>query len=198
VTGPTLLTDGDEIVLGATWLLFHTHGAAAQLRAATSAATPSARRAIAVAEAPANPSSGSEVTSHPAAAAPSGQVLAGNPGNRAEAPEVRAQAASGFRLVGSDHDRRTYALPERSVLTVGRDAANDIVVMDATVSGRHAELRWEDTCWVVYDVGSTNGTYVSYGGVPGGERRVQRNALKEDSIVRFGQAAFRLECNSAR
>jgi hypothetical protein len=42
-------------------------------------------------------------------------------------------------------------------------------------------------------VGSTNGTYVSYGGAPGGERRVRRNALTAGSIVRFGEAAFRLE-----
>ena len=108
-------------------------------------------------------------------------------------PEGPAPAAPGFRLVGSDPGQRAYTLPPRSVLTVGRDAANDIVVTDATVSGRHAELRWEGRCWVVCDVGSTNGTYVSYGGAPGGERRVQRNALKEGSIVRFGEAAFRLE-----
>jgi pSer/pThr/pTyr-binding forkhead associated (FHA) protein len=106
---------------------------------------------------------------------------------------VPAPAAPGFRLVGSDPGQRPYALPPRSVLTVGRDAANDMVVTDATVSGRHAELRWEGTRWVVYDLGSTNGTYVSYGGAPGGERRVQRNALKEGSIIRFGQVAFRLE-----
>jgi hypothetical protein len=31
------------------------------------------------------------------------------------------------------------------------------------------------------------------GGAPGDERRVQRNALKDGSIVRFGQVAFRLE-----
>jgi pSer/pThr/pTyr-binding forkhead associated (FHA) protein len=77
--------------------------------------------------------------------------------------------------------------------TRGRDAANDSVITDATVSGRHAELRWEGRCCVVCDVGSTNGTYVSYGGAPGGERRVQRNALKEGSLIRFGQVAFRLE-----
>jgi serine/threonine-protein kinase len=78
-------------------------------------------------------------------------------------------------------------------VTVGRDAANDIVVTDATVSGRHAKLRWEGGCWVVCDVGSTNGTYVSYSGAPGSERRVQRNALKEGSVICFGRVAFRLE-----
>jgi pSer/pThr/pTyr-binding forkhead associated (FHA) protein len=75
----------------------------------------------------------------------------------------------------------------------GRDAANDSVITDATVSGRHAELRWEGRCCVVCDVGSSNGTYASYGGALGGERRVQRNALKEGSLIRFGQVAFHLE-----
>jgi hypothetical protein len=122
--------------------------------------------------------------------APAGLMPTGSPSNRTDVP---APAAPGFRLVGSDPGQRAYTLPPRSVLTVGRDAANDIVITDATVSGRHAELRWEGRCWVVCDVGSTNGTYVSYGGTPGGERRVRRNALKEGSIVRFGEAAFRLE-----
>jgi FHA domain len=125
--------------------------------------------------------------------APAGLMPTGSPTNRTDVPAVPAPAAPGFRLVGSDPDHRAYTLPPRSVLTVGRDAANDIVITDATVSGRHAELRWEGRCWVVCDVGSTNGTYVSYGGAPGTERRVQRNALKEGSIVRFGEAAFRLE-----
>src|SRR5205823_4436383 len=57
VTGPTLLTDGDKIILGATWLLFHTHGTAPQLRAATPAATPIPHHAVAMTGAPANPSS---------------------------------------------------------------------------------------------------------------------------------------------
>jgi hypothetical protein len=130
--------------------------------------------------------------------APAGPMPTGSLSNRTDGPAVPAQAAPGIRLVGSDQGQRAYTLPPRSVLTVGRDAANDIVIPDATVSGRHAALRWEGRCWVVCDVGSTNGTYVSYGGAPGGERRVRRNALKEGSIIRFGQVAFRLEREPAR
>ena len=106
--------------------------------------------------------------------APAGLMPTGSPRNRTEVPEGPAPAAPGFRLVGSDHGHRAYTLPPRSVLTVGRDAANDIVIADATVSGRHAELRWEGRCWVVCDVGSSNGTYVSYGGAPGGDRQIRR------------------------
>jgi hypothetical protein len=125
--------------------------------------------------------------------APAGLMPTGSPSNRTDGPALPAPAAPGFQLVGSDHDQRAYTLPPRSVLTVGRDAANDIVITDATVSGRHAALRWEGRCWVVCDMGCTNGTYVSYAGAPGGGRRVRRNALEEGSIVRFGEAAFRLE-----
>jgi serine/threonine protein kinase len=147
------------------------------------AALVTALRALPLAAGPTTSSGGS----------PAGRMPTGSPSNGTDVPAVPAQAAPGFRLVGADPDQPSYTLPPRSVLTVGRDAANDIVITDATVSGRHAELRWEGRYWVVCDVGSTNGTYVSYGGAPGGERRVQRNALKEGSIVRFGEAAFRLE-----
>lgn len=118
-------------------------------------------------------------------------------GGRAAAPSERlveildrggAGAASGQAAP------RVYGLPRRAVLIVGRDAGNDVVIDDESVSARHAELQCEDGRWVVYDRGSTNGTFVSYNGTPDAERRVERNALKAGATVRFGRIMFRLEC----
>ena len=42
-----------------------------------------------------------------------------------------------------------------------------------------------------HDLGSTNGTCVSFGGDPGMERAIEdQNALKNGSIVRFGKASY--------
>jgi hypothetical protein len=46
------------------------------------------------------------------------------------------------------------------VMTIGRDPANSIVIVDPSVSGRHAELRRIAGAWNLVDLGSTNGTLV--------------------------------------
>ena len=92
---------------------------------------------------------------------------------------------------------RSYSLTPGTAVTFGRAQDNAVVLDDPTVSGRHAELREENGCWVVRDLGSTNGTYVSYSGAPEMERRVEQNALKEGSILRIGQARFRLARHAA-
>jgi hypothetical protein len=48
-----------------------------------------------------------------------------------------------------------------SPVTVGRLSTNDIVLSDANVSRRHAELRNDGGHWVLTDLGSTNGSLVN-------------------------------------
>jgi pSer/pThr/pTyr-binding forkhead associated (FHA) protein len=38
---------------------------------------------------------------------------------------------------------------------------NNVHVKDPSVSQKHAELSWNGTCWVVTDLGSSNGTWVN-------------------------------------
>lgn len=47
-------------------------------------------------------------------------------------------------------------------LVIGRRPEADIVVPEATVSGTHAELRFQNGTWVIQDMGSTNGTYADH------------------------------------
>ena len=47
-------------------------------------------------------------------------------------------------------------------LIIGRRPEADIVVPEATVSGTHAELRFQSGTWVIQDLGSTNGTYADH------------------------------------
>jgi len=51
---------------------------------------------------------------------------------------------------------------DKPVVCVGRRPDADLVVPEATVSGRHAEFRWQNATWIVEDLGSTNGTFVDY------------------------------------
>jgi len=79
-------------------------------------------------------------------------------------------------------------------VTVGREAGNNLIITDPTVSRHHAELYRCNGRWVVRDLNSTSGTFVGYKGNPDDEVRirVREFALKDNSIVRFGPAAYTL------
>jgi pSer/pThr/pTyr-binding forkhead associated (FHA) protein len=58
--------------------------------------------------------------------------------------------------------------------------------MDGTVSRNHARIAQELVGYVIYDTGSTNGTYV--GGV-----KVQRHELHAGDLVQIGSTKFTFE-----
>jgi hypothetical protein len=49
---------------------------------------------------------------------------------------------------------------DKNMLTIGRDAANDITINDPEVSRFHVRILWHDNQYFVEDMGSTNGTVV--------------------------------------
>jgi pSer/pThr/pTyr-binding forkhead associated (FHA) protein len=80
---------------------------------------------------------------------------------------------------------------ERGLVTVGRDPQCDLPINDESISRKHAEISKAEGRWVVKDLDSKNGTFVSFNGDPHTERRIESiNALKNGSIVRFGQVSF--------
>jgi hypothetical protein len=102
-------------------------------------------------------------------------------------PKVQMLVARGHEL-----SRPALHLDGNSVV-VGRDWACGFVIKAPSVSRQHAVIRYLDDRWVVEDLGSDNGTYVSYNGDPQFERRVEKiNALQNGSIVRFGEASYTL------
>ena len=68
--------------------------------------------------------------------------------------------------------------------TLGRSRECDIVVEDANVSRRHAELRPRGSAWVLSDLGSTNGTRLN------GWRVGQPVPVQAGDLVAFGSAQF--------
>jgi hypothetical protein len=53
---------------------------------------------------------------------------------------------------------QAYDFKQASII-VGRDESADVLIDNPSVSRRHAEIRLEDSGWVVEDLGSSNGTY---------------------------------------
>lgn len=69
-----------------------------------------------------------------------------------------------------------------TVTHIGRGAHNDILLNDDSVSESHAKLQRRDNRWILIDLDSTNGTYVS------GERLTGEVELQGDTELRFGGA----------
>ncbi|HEV2250080.1 MAG TPA: DUF3662 and FHA domain-containing protein [Candidatus Limnocylindria bacterium] len=66
-------------------------------------------------------------------------------------------------------------------ITVGRDPKNDIVLDDRRVSRRHAEVRLRLGRYTLYDLQSTNGTFVN-------GRRIAEMVLSHDDRISIGGA----------
>jgi pSer/pThr/pTyr-binding forkhead associated (FHA) protein len=76
----------------------------------------------------------------------------------APAPPVDRGEAVGRIALPDGVERPLYA----GVNTVGRRSANDVVIVDSFMSGRHAEIHCDPDGTVrLIDVGSTNGTFVN-------------------------------------
>ena len=66
-------------------------------------------------------------------------------------------------------------------LVIGRDPMSGIVISDGSVSSRHARIVRTPEGFVIEDLQSRNGTFVN------GERIVERRALADNDVVRFGR-----------
>jgi adenylate cyclase len=74
----------------------------------------------------------------------------------------------------------------RTPMVVGRRDSCDICLRYPNISGQHTELTYVDGCWVVADMGSTNGTKVN--GV-----RVQRKIVRPGDEISFANRRFRIQ-----
>lgn len=78
---------------------------------------------------------------------------------RIRGPVEEAAARRVSRALLTIADRRVLVPPRGGV--IGRSRECDIVIEDAGISRRHAELRPYGEGWVVSDLGSTNGLRVN-------------------------------------
>jgi pSer/pThr/pTyr-binding forkhead associated (FHA) protein len=73
---------------------------------------------------------------------------------------------------------------DRGPLLIGRSRRCDFIVTDPSVSRRHALLMRAPDGWMVYDLGSTNGTRVN-------GWRIERAVLHAGDELELGASRFR-------
>jgi len=64
----------------------------------------------------------------------------------------------------------------KAVTRLGRQLDNDIAFQEESISRIHAEIRYEDGQYVLYDLQSTSGTYVN-------NRRIERCVLNSGDLI---------------
>ena len=80
-----------------------------------------------------------------------------------------------FVIRGNDQGARFEF--EQTRVTVGREASNTLQLRDNEVSRHHAELRWHDNSHTLYDLNSSNGTFVN------GRRVTQQRLNSGDQLL---------------
>ena len=69
---------------------------------------------------------------------------------------------------------------EKTKITIGRTASNDIQVDNVAVSAHHARIDKDGLYYVIEDLNSTNGTFVN-------EKKISRRVLKENDVITIGK-----------
>lgn len=78
---------------------------------------------------------------------------------------------------------QTYSLNRAFPVSIGRSKVNEIHLDDITVSGQHCRIIPESGKHVLYDLESTNGTFLN-------DKKVNRAILKQGDIVKVGETQF--------
>lgn len=88
--------------------------------------------------------------------------------------------------VSGAHAGKQFPLTD-TPCSFGRNPDNAIVVASARASRRHAEIRREGDGFVLYDLGSANGTMVN------GQRITAPHRLRSSDLIEIGDETFRFE-----
>ena len=70
-------------------------------------------------------------------------------------------------------------------VTIGRKADCDIVLQSSDVSRQHAQIRAERGCWILRDLGSSNGTLIE-------GMRIKEHELRDGDSIHIG--GFEIRC----
>jgi diguanylate cyclase (GGDEF)-like protein len=80
-----------------------------------------------------------------------------------------------------EHPDRLRLDPARPLVTIGRQASNDLVLLADEISRHHARVERRGDAWWVCDLGSANGTWVA-------GKQVENARLHRGTEIRFGRS----------
>jgi hypothetical protein len=95
---------------------------------------------------------------------------------------IQMSLAADAELVQIGKTSHTWPLSKEGIV-IGRQKGCDVMIPDAGVSRRHAEVRREGDEWVVIDLGSTNGIEIN-------GRRVNRHRLTPGDRMLLGETVL--------
>lgn len=75
-------------------------------------------------------------------------------------------------LIISEH---VYPI-DKEVVKIGRLLDNDVVVQNNLVSRNHAEIRYENEKFVLYDMGSSSGTFLN-------NKKIEKNVIYSGDMI---------------
>ncbi|MDI6860462.1 MAG: FHA domain-containing protein [Caldisericia bacterium] len=81
------------------------------------------------------------------------------------------------RRVGASYPLR------KKVINIGRESDNDIVLDDPKVSRQHAKMKIEGDTFVIYDLASSNGTFVN-------NQKITNELLHDGDEIKIGDTIF--------
>lgn len=93
-----------------------------------------------------------------------------------------------IQFLGGTRDGQRIDLAEKSCIRIGRHPDNDVTFdaqLDLNVSGHHAEIRQERDGYYLYDMGSSNGSFVN-------GAKVERARLASGQEIKFGPQGPRI------
>jgi pSer/pThr/pTyr-binding forkhead associated (FHA) protein len=72
---------------------------------------------------------------------------------------------------------------------LGSSAEAEVQLQDATVSGKHASLRYKEGKFFLTDLDSSNGTFLNDAAAP-----IAREELKDNDVIRVGEMSLKFKC----
>jgi hypothetical protein len=123
---------------------------------------------------------------------PEGQLLPGIDRSLGSQPGVSAVSRplpslpQAWLTIRVPNGQQVYRI-EKPVVKIGRQLNNDIIVEDKRVSRYHAQIKYQNGQFMLFDLGSTNGITVN--GMPG----VRQHALRSGDRFTIGSYDFYFE-----
>ncbi|MCH2174909.1 MAG: ATP-binding protein [Lentisphaeria bacterium] len=88
-----------------------------------------------------------------------------------------------FKVISGPEEGKVFPLG-RDIITIGRSSMADIFLNDHMLSRKHIQLRFEEQGWMIEDLNSTNGTWIT------GDRLYSEQFLPPEVTVRIGSTIF--------